>query len=112
MLSHSVMSDSVTPGTVAHQAPPSMEFSRQKYWSGLPFPSPGDLPDPGIETTSPASLALAGGFSTTVPSGKPVSGVQQSDLKCIYIFIYLFFFSFFSHIDYYRILSIVLCVIQ
>ena len=38
-----------TPWTVAHQAPPSMEFSRQEYWSGLPFPSSGDLPDPGIE---------------------------------------------------------------
>ena len=39
----------VTPWTVAYQAPPSMGFSRQEYWSGLPFPSPGDLPDPGIE---------------------------------------------------------------
>ena len=38
-----------TPWTLAYQAPPSMEFSRQEYWSGLPFPSPGDLPDPGIE---------------------------------------------------------------
>ena len=42
----------VTPWTVAHQAPPSMEFSRQEYLSGLPFPSPGDLPDPGIEPGS------------------------------------------------------------
>ena len=42
-----------SPWTVAHQAPPSMEFSRQEYWSGLPFPSPGDLPDPGIEARSP-----------------------------------------------------------
>jgi len=47
----------VTPWTVAYQAPPSMGFSRQEYWSGLPFPSPGDLPDPGIEPTSPASQA-------------------------------------------------------
>ena len=39
--------------TVAHQSPPSMGFSRQEYWSGLPFPSPGDLPDPGIEPSSP-----------------------------------------------------------
>ena len=45
----SVMSNSVTPWTVAHQAPLSMEFSRQEYWSGLPWPPPGDLPDPGIE---------------------------------------------------------------
>ena len=44
----------VTPGTVAYQAPPSMGFSRQECWSGLPFPSPGDLPDPGIEPGSPA----------------------------------------------------------
>ena len=43
--------------TVAHQVPPSMEFSRQEYWSGLPFPSPGDLPDPGIERGSPALQA-------------------------------------------------------
>ena len=46
-----------TPWTVAHQAPPSMGFSRQEYWSGLPFPSPGDLPDPGIESRSPALQA-------------------------------------------------------
>ena len=44
----------VTPWTVAHQAPLPMEFSRQEYWSGLPFPPPGDLPDPGIEPGSPA----------------------------------------------------------
>ena len=49
----------VTPWTVAHQAPPSMEFSRQEYWSGLPFPSPGDLPNPGIEPGSPTLRADA-----------------------------------------------------
>ena len=43
-----------TPSTVAYQVPPSMGFSRQEYWSGLPFPSPGDLPDPGIEFRSPS----------------------------------------------------------
>ena len=43
-----------TPWTVAHQAPPSMGFSRQEYWNGLPFPSPEDLPDPGIKSGSPA----------------------------------------------------------
>ena len=48
-----------TPWTVAHQAPPFMGFSRQDCWSGLPFPSPGDLPDPGIEPGSPALLADA-----------------------------------------------------
>ena len=60
---------SATPWTVAHQAPPTMGFSRQEYWSGLPFPSPGDLPDPGIE---PASPALAGRFFTTEPPAKPI----------------------------------------
>ena len=47
----------VTPQMAAHQAPPSLGFSRQEYWNGLPFPSPGDLPDPGIEAVSPALQA-------------------------------------------------------
>ena len=59
--------------TTACQAPLSMGFSRQKYWSGLPFPPPGDLPDPGIEPVSLTSPALAGGFSPLVPPGKPVN---------------------------------------
>ena len=54
--------------TVAHQAPLSMEFSRQVYWSGLPFPSPGDLPDPGIE---PRSLTLKANSLPFEPPGKP-----------------------------------------
>ena len=54
------------PWTVAHQAPLSLEFSRQEHWSGLPFPTPWYLPNPGIEPESPA---LAGRFFTTVPSG-------------------------------------------
>ena len=53
----SIMSDTVTPWIVAHQSPLSMGFSRQEYWSGLPFPSSGDLPDPGIEPGSPALQA-------------------------------------------------------
>ena len=53
------------PGSSVHG------FPRQKHWSGLPFPSPGDLPDPGIE---PRSLALAGGFFTSEPPGKPIAG--------------------------------------
>ena len=57
----------VTPWTVAHQAPPSMDFSRQDYWSGLPFPSLGDLPDPGVELGSPAFRADALPFE---PPGK------------------------------------------
>ena len=59
----------VTPWTVAHQAPLSMEFSRQEYWSGLPFPSPGDLPDPGIEL---GSLALQADVLPSEPPGKPL----------------------------------------
>ena len=55
----------VTLWTVAHQAPLSMEFSSQEYWSGLPFPTPGDLPDPGIEPTCVTSPALAGCLFTT-----------------------------------------------
>ena len=62
----------MTPKTVACQTPLSMGFSRQEYWSGLPFPPPGALPDSGIEPTSPASFALAGGFFTIVPPGKPI----------------------------------------
>ena len=58
----------VTPWTVAHQAPVSIGFPMQEYWSGLPCPSPGNLPDPGIEPVFPA---LAGGFFTTEPPGKP-----------------------------------------
>ena len=56
----------VTPWTMARQEPLSMEFSRKEYWSGLPFPSPGDLPNPGIKPVSLASPALAGRFFTTV----------------------------------------------
>ena len=53
----SVMSDSATPWAVAHQTPLSMGFPRQEYWSGLPFPYPGDLPNPGIEPRSPTLQA-------------------------------------------------------
>ena len=56
-----------TPWTVAHQAPLSMGFPRQEYWSGLPLPSPGDLPDPGTKAMFPVSPALAGGFFTAEP---------------------------------------------
>ena len=54
---HSVISDSLWPHGLAHQAPPFMGFPRQEYWSKLPFPSPWDLPDPGIEPRSPALQA-------------------------------------------------------
>ena len=69
------MSDSLrVPWTVAYQAPPSMGFSRQECWSGLPFPSPGDIPDPGIEPRSPALWA------DTLPSEPPGKPLQTYDL--------------------------------
>ena len=61
------MSDSAIPWTVVCQAPLSMEFSRQKYWSGLPFLLPGDLLDLGIEAESLVAPALTGRFVTTMP---------------------------------------------
>ena len=61
----------VNSWSVAHQAPLFMGFPRQEYWSGLLFPPPGNLPNPGIEPTSPTSPALANGFFTTEPPGKP-----------------------------------------
>ena len=61
----------VTPRTVILQAPLSMEFSRQEYWNRLPFPTLGDLPDPGIKALPPVFPALAGRFFTTKPPGKP-----------------------------------------
>ena len=71
----SLMSNSVTPWIVAHQAPLHGIFSRQEYWSRLPFPPPGDLPDPGIKPVPPISLALAKGFFTAAHLGSP-------NLKC------------------------------
>ena len=73
---------STTPWTEQCQAPASMGFSMQEYWNGLPFASPGDLPEPGIELVSPVSPALVGNFFTTEPPGKP----NQLEI---------FFFSFF-----------------
>ena len=69
----------VTPWTVAHQAPPSMGFSRQEYWSGLPFPSPGHLSDPGIEPRSPALQADA---LTSEPPGKPEGKESEVAQSC------------------------------
>ena len=71
----------VTPWTVAHQAPPSMGFTRQEYWSGLPFPSPGDLPNPGIEPRSPTLQADA---LTSEPPGKPstqIANVEHNEIS-------------------------------
>ena len=85
----------VSPWTVAHQASLSMGFSRQEYWSGLPFPSPGDLPNP---ETEPAPPALAGDFFTTEPLGSPhesfrytynVPVVDFPNLSMLFIFLTL-----------------------
>ena len=67
----------MTPWTVAYQVPPFMGFSRQDYWSGLPFPSPGDLPDPGIEPRSPALWADA---LSSKPPGKPGMSEKEKQL--------------------------------
>ena len=62
----------MAPWTAACQAPLCMDFPWQEYWSQLPFSSPGNLPNTGIEPTSPESPALAGRFFTTEPPGKPI----------------------------------------
>ena len=70
----------VTPWIVARQTPLSMEFSRQEYWRGFPFPTPGDLPDPGIEPASPLASALAGGLFTTVLPGSPSFSIKKQKI--------------------------------
>ena len=78
----SVVSDSVIPWTVAHhQAPLSMEISRQEYESELPFPSPGDRPDPVIKSMSSVALALVSGFFATEPPGKPKDNTMTQYLQ-------------------------------
>ena len=68
-----------TAWTAAHQAPLSMGFPREEYWSELPCPPPRDLPNPGTEPTSPASPALTGGIFTTEPAGKPHPKATESE---------------------------------
>ena len=80
-----VVFDSAIPWTVSCQAPLSMEFSRQEYWSGLPFPSLGDFPNPGIKPVSLACPALAGRFFTTESSGKHISIISQFK-RCLLLF--------------------------
>ena len=81
-----------TPWTLVCQAPLSFGFSRQEYWSGLPFPSPGNLSGPGAK---PASLALAGIFFTTEPPVKPLQSVTEYLIFVIAVFIYRYYFCFF-----------------
>ena len=75
----------VTTGAIDHRAPLSMGFPRQEYCSGLPYPSPGDLPDTGIEPASLASPALAGRFFTNEPPGKPYMCTWICIHVCVYI---------------------------
>ena len=104
------------------QAPLSMGFSRLEHWSGLSFPSPGALPDPGTEPVSPAS---AGGFSTAEPLGKSVQCLSvfynpqcffKKILSIIYIYIFFLFFFFLFQIlfliGYYEIPSLFPCAVQ
>ena len=77
MQSHLTLCDSID---CTRQPPLSMEFSSQEFWSGLPFPTAGDLPNPGIEPTSPVSRALAGRFFTNVPLGKPILRVHTINI--------------------------------
>ena len=78
----SVVSDSATPWTVTYQAPLSIGFSREEYWSELPFPSPEDLPDAGIKIASLVSPALAGGFFNTGATWEaPCFRNKETDIK-------------------------------
>ena len=70
-----------TSRTVAYQAPPSMGFSRLEYWRGLPFPPPGDIPDPGTEPMSLMSPALAGEFFTASTAGKPIEYLTLKEFE-------------------------------
>ena len=92
--SHSIMSNSVISQTAAFQDLLSMEFSRQRYWSRLPFPSPGDITNPGIKPRSPE---MASRFSTTEPPGKPFTHPELANkymymyiYMCVYIYIYTY----------------------
>ena len=87
----------VTPQAVAHQAPLSKGIPRQENWNGLPFPSPGELPNPGTEPTSPTAHALAGEFFTTMP---PILGKKKKQCfervvwsPCLYFLSILSFLS-------------------
>ena len=91
LFSQSVMSNSfATPWTVARQAPLLMGFPRQEYWSGLPFPSPGDLPDPGIKPTSLGPPALAGGFFTIEPAGENHMYILSIYMGSLYLCVYIY----------------------
>ena len=119
VLSRSVMSNSTAPWIVGCEAPLPTEFSRQEYWSGLTYPSPGDLPDLGwTESMSPVSPALVGGFFITVTPGKPLSFPPSSQLSLqvhlqpFYFWWFLFLVLIQMFIAYMLILSEVVLVVQ
>ena len=87
-----------TPWIVDNEAPLSIGFSRQVYWSGLPFPTPGDLPHPWVKSECPASPAVAGGFFTTEPPGKPSCSVLLYFSR--YYIVRLKMFLFFVFVSY------------
>ena len=84
------MSNSATLWTAARQAPLSMGFSRQEYWSGLPCPPPGNLPDPVIKPTSLMSPVLAGGFFTTSTTWEAHVYVRIGVNICVYMHVYMY----------------------
>ena len=90
-----------TSWTVVYQAPLSMRFSSQEYRNVLPFPSPWDLPHPGIKPKSLMSAALAGGFFTTSTTWEAHVYIR------IKVYIYIYFFRFFSTVVYSKMLNIV-----
>ena len=93
-----------TPWTVAHQVPPSMGFSRQEYWRGWPFPSPGDLPNPGIEPGSPTLQADA---LPSEPSGKPLLLLSYFLLSHFILFVkFLLYFDGESHFKQYFLIRV------
>ena len=101
-----------TTWIVAGQTPLSMRFPRQEYRSGLPFLSPGDLPDPRIEPTSLSSPALAGRFFTIAPPGSLCQFLLHNKVNQLYIYIHPLFLGFPSHLDHHRVLSRVPCAIS
>ena len=109
------MSDFAIPQTVAHQAPLSMEFSRQEYWSELPFTSAGNLPVSGLNLVSCSRQILYHLSHQVNPileySIFMLSDVQQSDVVVHIHTSFFLFFRFFSHVGYYRALGVVLCAI-
>ena len=92
----SVVADwlSAIPWAAAHQTPLSMEFSRQEYWSGLPFPTPGDLPDPGIKLRSPHCRQMRGGVQRAIQVGK--KPLEDAIMEWYSQFPFSFYFYFFS----------------